>query len=203
MATPNIRGQRLLPSLLDELSANRPTCVLYSFAKTSSPADGFQDVTTREFARAVNRCAWYLEETLGRGENFPTLTYMGPQDIVYLILTLACVKTGYKLFLSSLRNTLDGHLSMFEKTECNVFLLPPNFPLPVVKQILAARSMRVVGVAPLLKWLDDEYEGRDELYPYTKTFAEAKQDPLVVLYVVLESILAFRFVPWCCSPVFQ
>lgn len=80
------RGQRLLPSTIDEIAQNNPSRILYSIPKTSNFADGFQDIDARSFASAVDRCAWYLENTLGRGEAFPTLLYMGPQDVVYAIL---------------------------------------------------------------------------------------------------------------------
>lgn len=83
---PGNVGQRLLPSFIDEIARNDPCRILYSINKTRDPADGFQDITSMEFSQAVDRCAWYLEETLGRGHGFPTLLYMGPQDLVYAIL---------------------------------------------------------------------------------------------------------------------
>ncbi|KAK3945721.1 hypothetical protein QBC46DRAFT_371464 [Diplogelasinospora grovesii] len=178
---PTNAGQRLLPSLVDEIAASDPERVFFSVAKTKNPADGFQDITAKAFARAVNRCAWYIEQSLGRGKDFPTLTYMGPQDLVYAILIPACIKTGYKLLLNSPRNTLEAHLFLFEKTDCNVFLLPPNFPLPVIKQILAAREMRVVEVQGVQHWLQDDGPD-DQVYPYNKSFNEAKHDPFVILH---------------------
>ena len=129
-------GQRLLPSLVDEIALTDPERILYSIAKTKDAADGFIDVSATAFARAVNRCAWHLHKNLGPGQGFPTIAYMGPQDLVYGILILASIKAGYKLLLNSPRNTLDAHLSLFEETHCSTFLLPPNFPLPVIKQIL-------------------------------------------------------------------
>lgn len=83
---PGNIGQRLLPSVIDNIAQNDPSRVLYSIAKTRDPADGFQDISAQSFAQAVDRCAWHLEKTLGRGEGFPTLLYMGPQDVVYAIL---------------------------------------------------------------------------------------------------------------------
>lgn len=172
-------GQHLLPSLVDEIALTDPERILYSIAKTKDAADGFIDVSATAFARAVNRCAWHLHKNLGPGQGFPTIAYMGPQDLVYGILILASIKAGYKLLLNSPRNTLDAHLSLFEETHCSTFLLPPNFPLPVIKQILAARHMRVLEVPELQYWLED---GVVEPYPYSKTFQEAKSDPFAVLH---------------------
>mgnify|MGYP005988557285 CR=1 FL=1 len=174
-------GERLLPSLVDEIAANDPTRVLYSVTKTKDPADGFQDITAAEFAQAVDRCAWHLHDSLGPGENFPTIMYMGPQDLVYGILVLASNKAGYKLLLNSPRNTLEAHLSLLEQTDCHVFLQPPVFPLPVVKQIEEARPMKVVIIPGLQHWIGAE-TGEHRPYPYNRTFAEARLEPFVVLH---------------------
>lgn len=180
VAPPTKFGERLLPSVVDEIAVTDPARVLYSITKGKSPVDGFQDITAVEFARAVDRCAWHLEDSLGgRGENFPTLLYMGAQDLVYAILVLASNKAGYKVLLSSPRNTLEAHLSLLEQTECNVFLQPPVFPLPVVKQIENERPMKVVIIPGGQHWLG---EGEHKPYPYTKTFEEASMDPFVVLH---------------------
>lgn len=181
---PSNVGERLLPSLVDEIARTDPHRVIYSITKTKNPQDGFQDITAKALARSVDRCSWYIEKSLGRGQDFPTLCYMGPQDVVYAILVLACIKTGYKLLLPSPRNALEAHLYLLEKTDCNTFLMPPNFPLPVVKQILEGRQMRVLEIAGLQHWLADapESESVDKPYPYSKTFAEAKYEPFAVLH---------------------
>lgn len=174
-------GERLLPSVVDELAQSTPERVLYSLAKTKNPADGFEDITALNFAKAVDCLSWYIEENLGRGHSFPTLTYMGPQDLLYGILVLASIKTGYKLLLVSPRNTLEQQLYLLDKTGCGIFVSPPNFPLPVMKQILAARPMRHFEIPDLYYWLDSsKLEGKP--YAYTKTFAEAKEEPWVVLH---------------------
>lgn len=176
-----VRGERLLPTVVDEIAHSDPDRILYSVMKTRNPEDGFQDINAREFARSVDRAAWYIEQSLGPGVGFPTLVYMGPQDLVYGILVLACIKTGYKLFLTSPRNTLEAHLHLLNELGCHTFLMPPQFPLPVVKQILAQRTMRTLEVPPLQHWVKDGDEPAKH-YPYTKTFAEARLDPFVVLH---------------------
>ncbi|KAI2640771.1 hypothetical protein GGS26DRAFT_539733 [Hypomontagnella submonticulosa] len=173
-------GERLLPSLLDEIAQSDPHRVLYSVSKTKNPAEGFEDIDAQTFARAVNRASWYIDRKLGRGHGFPTLTYMGPQDLVYGILVLACIKAGYKLLLNSPRNTLEAHLSIFEKTDCATFLSPTDFPLPAVKQILAARPMRHIELPDMRYWLEEVPDEKN--YPYMKTFSEAKAEPFIVLH---------------------
>ncbi|KAI0412489.1 hypothetical protein F5X98DRAFT_354643 [Xylaria grammica] len=179
-ALPAGVGTRILPALVDEIAESDPDRILYSIPKTTNPSDGFLDISARAFARAVNRCAWYLKEHLGPGHDFPVVTYMGPQDVVYAIIVLACNKAGYAALFNSPRNSLDIHLHLLEATGCEIFLLPPNFPLPVIPQILAARPMRTLEIPGIQHWLDD---GTDvPPFPYTKAFGEAKSDPFVILH---------------------
>lgn len=84
------RGRRLLPSVVDDIARNDPSRVLYSIPKTRRPQDGFQDITAVQFSQAVDRCAWHLHERLGPGTGFPTVLYIGPQDLVYAILVRVC-----------------------------------------------------------------------------------------------------------------
>lgn len=177
---PGNIGRRLLPSLVDEIAEFEPHRVVFSIAKTKDPADGFQDISAKAFANAVDRCAWHIENSLGPAKDFPTLVYIGPQDLVYVTLLFACIKTGYKIMFVSPRNSLEAHLSLLERTDCDTFLLPPNFALPVVKDILAARQMRVLDVPGVGHWIEND--GDDKPYPYNKTFEEAKYDPIAVLH---------------------
>lgn len=182
---PDNHGRRLLPVLLDEIAGTDPDRVIYSYAKTRDPSEGFQDVTAAPLARAVNRFAWHLVNLLGHGQDFPTITYMGPQDVMYAIFILACVKAGYKPLLTSPRNTLEAHLSLMEATDCETFARPPVFPLPIVKQILDARPMRVIDVPGPDYWLQDVFGGPvqyDRLFPYEKTYDEARPEPFCVLH---------------------
>jgi len=178
---PSKNDRVLLPSLVDEIAKLDPSRILYSVSKTKDPADGFDDISAEAFARAVDRCAWFIHHSLGPGRDFRTVIYLGPQDLNYAILVLASIKTGYKLLLVSPRNTLEAHLHLLDKTECNIFLGPANSPLPVIKQILAARPMRHVAIPGFRHWLHDSNTVW-EPYPYTKTFSEASTEPFVVLH---------------------
>ncbi|KAI0423280.1 hypothetical protein F5X98DRAFT_369287 [Xylaria grammica] len=178
---PSETGTRLLPSLVDDLAQSTPSHIVYSVAKTKNPADGFDDICAADFARAVDRCSWFIDGTLGVGKDFPTIAYLGPQDLNYAILVLASIKAGYKLLLVSPRNTVEAHLSLLDSMECNAFLTPPNFHLPTIKQVLTLRPIRHVEVAEYRHWLEGEVEA-DKPYPYTKKFSEAKAEPFVVLH---------------------
>lgn len=181
---PDDIGRRLLPSVVDEIASTDPDRVIYSVTETKNPADGFQDVTARQLACAVDRCAHFLDKSLGssEGKDFPTLMYMGPQDVIYAILVLASIKAGYKVLLTSPRNTLEAHLSLLEETDCRTFMMPPVFPLPVVKQILDARPMQVLHIQGLHYWISDQEGESNEAYPYEKSYEAARGEPFVVLH---------------------
>jgi thioester reductase-like protein/acyl-CoA synthetase (AMP-forming)/AMP-acid ligase II/aryl carrier-like protein len=175
--------QHPLPAALDEIAAADPHRTIYSVQKTKNITDGFLDISAGTLARAVDRCAWYIEANIGKaGPGFPTLAYMGPQDVVYAVLILACIKTGYKLLLTSPRNTLEAHLSLFERTDCHTMLMPPKFPLPVVQQILGAKEMKVLEIPGYNYWIEERAGEEAASYPYNKSYTEAKLEPFVVLH---------------------
>ena len=128
MQTPDY-GRRLLPSLIDEIAATDPDRVFLSIPRTADIQDGFQDISFQRLAKAIDRCAWWLEQLLERGKGFPTVAYMGPHDARYLILTFACSKTGLKVRCDS---------------------VPSSFPyllLPVILTLAAKQHRRPPGVA--------------------------------------------------------
>ncbi|KAK7958648.1 thioester reductase domain-containing protein [Apiospora saccharicola] len=162
----------------DELAEAVPEYVLFSYAVTSNPRDGFVDISARCFANSINRASWYLLETLGEPKNFESVGYYGKNDLRYFIFMLAAIKVGYTMVYTSPRNNLDGHLNVLEKCECGVFLLASAVSAQV-QPILAERPMRAFTV-PELEWFLEE--SLVEPYPYTKTFEEARHDPCVVLH---------------------
>lgn len=60
-------------------------------------SQGYQDIDFASFSRAINRFAWWIETKCGRGANFPTLAYLGIQDVRYHIVQMAAIKCGYKV----------------------------------------------------------------------------------------------------------
>ena len=83
---------------MDDIAQKDPEA-LYAeipFSPTSFDA-GFQKITYRAFANAINAMAWWLDHALGRGKHFETLSYIGPNDLRHNILLLGAVKAGYKV----------------------------------------------------------------------------------------------------------
>ena len=90
-------GSRLLPQVVDELARSDPDRVYATLPLSSDLTQGFRDVTMLQVSQAVNKCAFWLEETIGRSTEFETLSFMGLPDLRYAIIFLAAVKCGYKV----------------------------------------------------------------------------------------------------------
>ena len=93
-------GSRLMPCVVDELSASTPSRVYASVPVSSDLSEGFRDVTFREVAAATNSLARRITAQIGRSETFETIAYIGSADLRYAIFFLAAVKCGYKVLPS-------------------------------------------------------------------------------------------------------
>lgn len=195
-AAPPDCGKRLLPALVDEIAANEPGRIFASVPETVDIADGFTDISYHGFARAVNRCAYWLVHELGECTKQKTILYMGPLDLRYLIIILAVAKSGHivsmgrmlqalmltvalQVFFSSHRNSLEAHLSLLENSGCQTILLPSRAPT-ITKQILEKRPMETVYM-PELDFFMNDFD-IVETFPFRLTWEEAKDKPFCVLH---------------------
>ena len=91
------RGERLLPVVLDQLAQETPKRIYASVPRTDDLKDGFRDISVKEVSEAVHACAWWIDGTFGKNENFETLAYVGVNDLRYTVLWFASIKCGYKV----------------------------------------------------------------------------------------------------------
>ncbi len=79
IATPTAPkyGQRLLPTLVDDLARDRPDKLFVLIAKSKDLQNGFHEVTYSTLAQSVNAVALWLERTVGRSQQFETIAYIG------------------------------------------------------------------------------------------------------------------------------
>ncbi|RYC62092.1 hypothetical protein CHU98_g4091 [Xylaria longipes] len=173
-----IAGNRLIPNVVDEAARDNPDRVVYTIPHLTDDGDSFEDITALRFANAVNRACRWIEGVLGRGKNFEAIGYIGPHNLTYPILVLACIKTGYKALLVSPRNSLEGSLAVVDRTECRIWVKSTENS-ELVNQILDKRPMEVLQTPTLEELLDPRPVAK---YPYTKTWEQANLDPLAVLH---------------------
>ncbi|KAI9750497.1 MAG: Transmembrane osmosensor [Chaenotheca gracillima] len=172
-------GRRLIPNIVDERAQSDPERAVYSIPISREDLSrGFEDISARVFANAVNRIAWWLESELGKGSSFQTVGYIGPHDIRYVLLVLGCIKAGYKTLLTSPRNSIEASLAVLAASDCNIWVLPSEQP-KFLPELLDLRPMKVLNIAEVEDILRAEPVPH---YAYDKTFEEASNEPFCVLH---------------------
>lgn len=73
-------GKRLIPQILDDLAQSDPHCVVYSLA-CSPDCSEFRHISAQDFARAVDKTAWWLQSLVGTSQSsqIRPLGYIGPR----------------------------------------------------------------------------------------------------------------------------
>ncbi len=92
-----------MPSVVDSIAETQPNLTYASIPRTTNVSDGFQDVSFSDIATAVNYVAAWIDGALGRSANFDTIAYMGLGDLRYVVVFLAAVKCGYKVWLLTIQ----------------------------------------------------------------------------------------------------
>ncbi|OIW26213.1 acetyl-CoA synthetase-like protein [Coniochaeta ligniaria NRRL 30616] len=177
-ATAARRG-RLLVNIVDEVAQNDPSRPFAFLPKSNVPQDGWESMSYLEAANGVNYVAHELVRVNGHPpvDIFPTVAYIGPNDVRYILFVLGASKAGYKSLLISPRNTDDVQLHLFKETQCQL-IWHPSSHAKLVQPWLERRDMSAT-VMPDLSTLIHTAVSH---FPYGKTAEEAEWDPLVVLH---------------------
>ncbi|KAL1838823.1 hypothetical protein VTJ49DRAFT_2180 [Mycothermus thermophilus] len=173
-------GNRLLVNIVDQRAREEPDREWLYIPNSSDPKDGWKKISYKQAANAVNRVAHKLVQLTGKPakDEFPTVAYIGPNDVRYLIFTLGAIKAGYKALFISPRNSLEGQLNLFEQTDCHAIWFEAAYK-DMVQSWLQERDMHAVMTFPVSTWFPEE---ELEPFPYDKSFDEAEWDPLIVLH---------------------
>ncbi|KAF1945053.1 transferase family protein-like protein [Clathrospora elynae] len=173
-------GRRLIPQILDSLASTDPNRIIYSVATFSDTSHGFQNISARSMAKAVDKTAWWLIDQLGKAATIQAVGYIGPHDIRQILLTYACVKVGYAALFLSPKNNIEGALAVLEAAKCNIWVKPQEQSSShLVEEFLQRRPMKVLEI-PSIEYLLCAEDV--ESFPYTKTFEDAGQDPFCILH---------------------
>ncbi|KAK7756796.1 hypothetical protein SLS62_001239 [Diatrype stigma] len=187
-APPPNCGRRLLPAVIDERARDQPDRPWASIPIDDwDLSQGYEDVSYRQLAGAIDRLAWFIERAMGgRSATFETVAYLGVPDLRYHMMEMAVCKTGHKVLFSSQLNSRDVHLSLMRQTECAALFSAVGVR---VDDILAGRPEMAHFLVPDLDDLlassgtgDAAAAAQAKPYPYTKTYDEAKLDPYLILH---------------------
>lgn len=72
-------GRRLLPQIVDDLAASHPEQSLFSLSSMVKNVLEFREISARQFASAIDKMAWWLEEQIGKKAVIKPIGYIGPR----------------------------------------------------------------------------------------------------------------------------
>ncbi|TVY44200.1 Non-canonical non-ribosomal peptide synthetase [Lachnellula occidentalis] len=175
-------GERLLPQVIDTWAAEDPDYIVGMMAKSNSdsiPLD-FINLSVSQLSNAVNYTSYWLDETLDTkaGHATETIAFIGLQDFRYWAMHLASVKTGRRLLLPGPRNALPNTTSLIDTTNCKTLF----YSGPLASQAEALQKLSTgLKIFPLPS-LDTMIASKTPHYPYGKTWAEAKDDVVMIVH---------------------
>jgi acyl-CoA synthetase (AMP-forming)/AMP-acid ligase II len=176
---PHIENHVLI-KLIENIATEDPERPFLYIPSTEKAQDGWKPFTFLQLNNAINYLAHSLSNTITRSpddEEFPTIAYIGPNDLRYSIILFACIKAGFKALFISPRNTAAVQLSLFEVTHCHALYCTESLK-PMMKPCLDQREMKAVTIDSVEHFLNVS----SPPFPYDKTIDQSRWDPLVVLH---------------------
>ncbi|EFR05300.1 ochratoxin A non-ribosomal peptide synthetase [Nannizzia gypsea CBS 118893] len=165
-------GRRFMAQAIDrvaELDPDRRFCII---PKGADYSGSFVDLTFKELAHAVNYMCRWIEESFGSTSSPATLAYLGANDIRYLIMVMACNKTGYQPQLSSIRNSEAAQVRLLEMTSCSKVAYSAERKQKVDEIQALSPGLHTVQIPSL----DEMFEGDSSPYPFSKNFDDVKNE---------------------------
>ncbi|KAL9476143.1 hypothetical protein ACSS6W_005984 [Trichoderma asperelloides] len=178
IATPE--ETRSIINIIEDDAASDPNRPFIFVPRSTQPQDGWEPVTYKQLTNAVNHVAHIITQMVSNDiqkDHFPTIGYIGPNDVRYIILMLACMKAKCQVFFPSPRNTIEGQLSLLQATNCHYFWYGEGY-LPVLQKVLAQRPLQVSPVPSAKEWL----EARPSPFPYNYSAYETRSHPWIALH---------------------
>jgi acyl-CoA synthetase (AMP-forming)/AMP-acid ligase II len=184
----------LLPTIVDQLARDQPNGLWGEYPKSKTTlGDGYEELTYKQFANAVNGVAHQIEKQIGRRDTREPLAYIAANDPRCSIALIAAMKVGcnvsiyyllwtlinsvslltplVKLFLLSERNSVAANLKLLEDTGCSVLLITDRTFAPV-RSLLSETTLEVVELLPLHQLLHEQHSD----YVFTNQLAEMRTE---------------------------
>jgi acyl-CoA synthetase (AMP-forming)/AMP-acid ligase II len=91
---------KLLVTSIEEKARWFAEHTVFRYAAGDWENDGYRNLTWSQWADAINKVAYWLDEQLGTSTDVDTVAYLGPNDIRYSVLLPAVMKTRRKASIS-------------------------------------------------------------------------------------------------------
>ncbi|KAI9643342.1 hypothetical protein NHQ30_007961 [Ciborinia camelliae] len=173
----------LLPAVIDLRAQAEPNKLFCALLNSANVQDGLVNVSYSDYANAINRCSWWLEEKLGKGDGLTlkTIGYFGPPDIRQTIVALAVSKINHKALLLSSRNSAEGILRLLDACDCHNLIVAQDWPAltPVVNVLTSKKRLQVLPFEGIAHWLD---HAKVLPYLFDTTLEKDASRPCVILH---------------------
>ncbi|XHF98585.1 hypothetical protein AWENTII_002133 [Aspergillus wentii] len=131
----------------------------------------YVDLSVQKLAHAINYMSWWIEKEFGKSDTFnETVAYLGANDVRYLVIVIACNKTGHKPLLSSTRNSQAAHVRLFEMTNCSKLLYSSEKRQKAEDICSAAAHVSSLEIPSMAEMTSLETTA----YPFLGTFGDVK-----------------------------
>ncbi|ETS80303.1 hypothetical protein PFICI_07832 [Pestalotiopsis fici W106-1] len=181
MTVNDIAPPAIWSTIVDTRAAETPSRVFCEILEADWRDRGPREITYAQFARAVNRACWWLENEFGAAKDFDAFTYVGDNDLRYTIIMIAAQKSERTMVIAELsRLTHEALLKLLETTKCFRWLGGSEDQTALGKKLIDERpGTQLYTLPPLEHWLDASDVPN---YPFTKTWEEAKPHPAFVIH---------------------
>jgi hypothetical protein len=89
-----------MAQVIDDLALTNPERKICSMPESPDSAHIYVDLNVKSLSQAINYTAWWIEKSFGKCASFDeTLAFLGANDVRYLVMVIACNKTGFKVRL--------------------------------------------------------------------------------------------------------
>jgi acyl-CoA synthetase (AMP-forming)/AMP-acid ligase II len=105
MPVAEFDSPRLMTEIIDEKAEWIGDHTFMRYPAPNWEVDGYRTMTWRQYADAINKIAYWLDERLGTSQDNDTIAYLGPQDARYVFILPAVIKTNRKVSGSLLLKT--------------------------------------------------------------------------------------------------
>lgn len=85
---------KLLIHAIEEKAEWEPNHTFMRYPKPDWETRGYDTMSWTQYANAINKLAYWLDENLGPATEIHTIAYLGPSDPRYAIIIPAAIKTG-------------------------------------------------------------------------------------------------------------
>jgi len=176
---PRMNCNQLLPAVIDNRAKSDPHGAFTKILIFNDYENGYRVVTNACLATTVDYVAALIDSEFGRSNDHECIAYLGLSDLRYIIVLLAGIKAGSKLFFPSPRNSEEAQISLLAGLSCSKLITTDPNPAGTS---LIERAMTGKLTIPSLDTLINLDPTQVTQQPYNKSFEQTKNDPIFVLH---------------------